>query len=688
MDAYQQWNDALASRFFNPDMAGRNVYLYVNQAIVDEMGQEMIQATPQALIFRNAIAGTPTAPIRAGVCQRAWQSFYNWRASGVDFPPYIAYLCFFVLASDIDGDFAPHAYHPRLRGLLGGTHSSETGQVPSFHRMRQLWDDLEDWTVSDKHGDLGIFQSRSIGGNIHIGYPLSQSILAEQDRRALPRVFDSAGLDPAALHSAGELAMALRNPTALRMLRARTVQMAAGEHGLELCTALIEAVADELMAWDGTTTATIPGHTEQGQRSAGLRVCIDLDRIAGIVKASLRCKMNHEFPEDGLLLDGEFLAEEDVNQWSLPLEHNDTGQTLDAAQLDWRNGMTMRDGSTGWRLNLQGRPVRIFTNGMPEGISGLVDTPALPQGQPFYLCYPEDAWPKLEHWVTRQCRGFQEIEIAQGLPESWRLASVASADDDAALKGEFPSLAFPPRARIGLAGGIRHGGRNSFFNFAPPAIVVTGGPAGTRVYHGETPLPAANSDGTFILPDDLPTGPRITLEIRDGQSVLGRQSLFLSGDFSLPTAQPELFLDSAGASSHSTANKTVITGAHVYGDRPQMTVSAAELFEDLEYELGNLQGLLIGQQPGQIATWPSEPFPGEWTPTWVIRKRNHKRLAAIFVGGELGTSLPDATFTPTRRKVQDWKQAIWHRRKRIILPDAPGERAKWERLLEAAGNVR
>ena len=417
-------------------------------------------------------------------------------------------------------------------------------------------------------------------------------------------------------------------------------------------------------------------------------MCIDLDQIAGIARASFRCKMNREFPEDGLLLDGEFLAEEDVNQWSLPLKHNATGQTLDASQFDWQKRITVQDVTTGWRLNLQGRPVKIFTSGMPEGINGLVDTPVLPQGQPFYLCYHEEAWPGLEQWATTQCQGFQEIETVQGLPVSWRLARVGTAVDDAAVRDKFPFLAFPQRARIRLVGGIRHGSGNRFFNFALPAIAVTGGQADTKVHYGNTQLPIADDNGLFTLPEDLPTGPRITLEARSGQSVLGRQSLFLSDDFSLPTTSPDLFLNITGTSSRNAGGKTVIAGACLYGLPPQMTVSQAELFEDLECELGNLQGLLVGRQPGQIVAWPSEPFPNGWTPEWVIRKRNRRQLVAVFVGNELGAPAADAAFIPTRRKVQDWKQATWHRRKRIIPPHAPDELAQWLQLLEVARNVR
>ena len=295
MNAYEQWNEALAVRFFNPDMAGRNVHLYVNQDLVDEVQTGI----PGAGTLRDAIAGRPngTRQERAQICKRACDEFHRWRERRLNFPPYIGYLSFFVLAGGSDGDFAPNAYYPRLWKLLIG--EDRNGAVPGFWRMRELWDDLEDWSVFDKQGEVGIFESRTVGGHVHIGYPLSQTILVEQDRRALPRVFYSEGLDPAAHHPADEIALALHSSTARQLLRGRTVQCAENPHA-DLHKELIDAVAEELTAWDGTVTEEDQTPKGQTQMLAGLRVCIQIDRVAGIVNSSIRCKLNHEFPEDGL----------------------------------------------------------------------------------------------------------------------------------------------------------------------------------------------------------------------------------------------------------------------------------------------------------------------------------------------------------------------------------------------------
>ena len=681
---YRIWNDALAARFFNEEMAGRNVHLYVTQGLITEIGQEL----PGAGDFRSTVAGSPQASILNGerVCERAIREFERWRTARSGFPPYIAYLCLFVLASGTDGDFAPNSYYPRLWTLMG--YSGRHGTVPQFDRMRDLWDDLEDWSVFDKQGGLGIFQSRSIGRRIHVGYPLSHSVLIEQERKYLPLIFYDAGMEPAGDYPADEFARTLRSPLARQMLRARTVRLVETQQYPDLYNALLEAVAEELSLWDGTVPAPASGHSvlPDTPALAGLRICIDLDQVSNAVNATIRCKLNREFPEDGLSIDGELEAGELGNGWSFSIRKRSSGEALDACQIDWSNGITMRENVLGLRLRLPGRDVRVFTSGIPEGISGFIETHMMPREQPFHLAYSEAAWPRLERWATTDCRGFQEIPVAHGLPEGWRFARVESAISDAAVSNEFTSLSFTSGTRIRLVGGIRSRAGNNFFQFAPPSVSLSGGTPNTEVYWGDIALPRSEDGSIFALAGDLPTESRISLEARGGGPV-ERLSLFLTGDFSVAQIEPGFFLGPAGTSTSIDKDEPYIAGAYLMGADNGTFTTAAEMFEDFAYEMGAVQGYLIGRRPGQIATWPREAFPTEWIPDWAIRKQGRK-LTAVFTGELLGTTQPEnQSFTPTRREVQDWKKLIWHQRRRITPPRDQRQRAIWLLLQESARNV-
>ena len=293
MNMYLQWNDTLAAHFFNAEMSGRSVHLDVNQNLISELELEL---EPEAGTFISAIKSGPPWAHRRGICQRALEALQDWRYRNTEFPPYVLYLGLFVLAGGADGDFSANAYYPRLRQLL-----DDPGEktFPSFRYMRELWHDLEDWSIYDKGGEYGVFRARPIGGKVHIGFPLGQLLLTEQERKELPQIFYDSGLDPTSTPPADELARALRSTTAKSVLLPRTVRLVENKHDLDSYAALLDAIADELADWDGAIdTVGIDGRHSQ-TISAHLRICLNIDTVVGRVWASMRCKVNRDFPDEG-----------------------------------------------------------------------------------------------------------------------------------------------------------------------------------------------------------------------------------------------------------------------------------------------------------------------------------------------------------------------------------------------------
>ena len=687
MNQYLRWNDAIAAHFFNPDVAGRSVHLYVNSKLLSELEREL---GPIAGRFIDAVQEGPPWTTRQGICQRALQACLGWRARGLEFPPYIAYLGLFVLAGGTDGDFEPHAYYPRLRDLMG---DPGDGMLPSFSRMQELWDDLETWSGLDKAGELGLFHARTIGGHIHIGYPLAQSLLTEPERRALPRVFYEANLDPTATPPADELARALRSPVSRNLLRPRTIRLLESQHDTDHYRAILDVAADELAEWDGEILGAGQGERPTRLASAGLRIGVDLDLVARTVTASVRCRLNREFPEDGLLLEipgipGQFLAGEYIDGWSLPVSTRETGEAFDASRLDWNRGVALKTGQAGLQLRLPGRPGRVFIEGTSEGIPGLIEVPALPRGQSFYLAYRELYWSRLEEWATVECRGFQELDVLEGLPTGWKLASISEATGNESVRYDFPFLSFPPSSRLRLVGGIRSSRGNNFFSFAPPNVALEGGPPDVGLYCNGVPISARSAGGAVVLPEGLPSESRITLEAKDGTTIVASHSLFLTGDFSLPSPEPSGIPDpSVSPSLHTGDSGPWIAGAHVLGELAVYPASTAELLEDMKSELGNTRCSLVGQVPGQVVEWPHEELPSTWRPVWAIKMPKRRKGHAVFLHEGLDGASPSPGVAGSLREVRTWKKLIWYWRRRITPPALPTLRELWEEFQEVARNV-
>ena len=173
----------------------------------------------------------------------------------------------------------------------------------------------------------------------------------------------------------------------------------------------------------------------------------------------------------------------------------------------------------------------------------------------------------------------------------------------------------------------------------------------------------------------------------EGDSVIARQSLFLTGDFSLRHPDASFHLNRFGLAVEGTADGSpLIAGATIQGDVPELQEAHEMLVEDVQAVWGNNTGFLIGRRPGQVSPWPDECLPASWRPVWAIAMRR-RRGTAIFLGERLDRSLPSSRIAGERRSVRAWKRILWHWRKRITPPDLPPLRTLWKDFQEIARNV-
>ena len=609
----------------------------------------------------------------------------GWRERDCDYPPYVIYLGLFVLAAGVEGDFAAHAYYPRLRTLLG--EPPTTGELPSFHRMCELWDDLESWSVRDRQGELGIFQARIAGGMFHIGLPLGQSLLGDQDRRALPAIFARANLDPSTPSPDAEILRALRNHGG-DLLRPRTAKLLSGAGEREALDALLELVAEELSEWDGEapTASGRSGSGEDEQVHAGLRLSIRLDRPAARASVTLRCTLNRrEFPEGGLVLSlgcDEATCDEEVPGWSTSLVNAASGRLYDAALMDWGSGFGATEGRLGWKFLMAPRRVRVLVDGAILGLPGLVEVHLLPRDRDFYLVFHDDEWRHLETWAQTCCEDFKLILVTEGLPPGWRIASASRAiSATAAVASRYPALSLPERVSMRLAGGIRSGPGASFFAFAAPFVIVERGSAVLQLRCNGKQLKVASDGVSYKLPENLPAETRIVLEVVSGNDVVRRQSLYLTGEFAWNRSEPQEFFDEWGEPPSKPEQTGLAAGALVEGEAGVPFRPPVLLVPALSSYLGR-RIFFIGRVPGEIVTWPSEPLPKQWEPVWAVTLA--RRGVAIFCGTGIRDCVPSAAIGLDRDRVEQWKNVLWHLRKRIVPPPQPALNALWHRYSKMA----
>jgi hypothetical protein len=671
---YLAWNNALAGRFFRPEAAGQPVYLFVTQDVIEEVGVSLGGGVTD---FIAAVQAGPPGTTRLGLCQRALQVADRWHSRDSTYPPYLAYLGLFVLAGGHDGDFDPRSYYPRLWELLG---EPDMGTPPSFERMLELWDDLEHWSVRDRRGELGIFEAKTIGGKVHIGLPLAQTVLTEADRRALPRVFANAGFDPDSPPSDRELQRAL-TIDGRQSLRPRTIKALEGGAS-SFIAALLDVVSNEFLEWDGNVPPPAAEPETRPQIVAALRLCLSLDRVAGTARVAFRCRSRKPLPDDGLV----FLAPgthwrlsctESIPGWSSPLAREDTAEEYIPPGGVWNSGLVLATEGGGWTLRARAGRLRVFLDGAAEALPGLIEVPQLPHGRPFYLAYPESAWPRLLGWVESDCRGFKPIPLTSGLPPGWALASIQEATTDAGARAVDPQICFPDRRSLRLIGGIRAAPGNTFFAFAPPHLMLDGAePGDTVLCNGQQLREMPSSPGIYEIPHGGVIDSRLGLEVRNRDDVVRRLSLYLVSGAAWRLDTPLASFDRTGC---QTKGGSGISGASV----PDLTAGA------LSQDVFRTPGLnpraqriyFIGRGPGQIAAWPAESLP-EWEPVWAVPFA--RRGQAVYCGGSLAASGPLGGDRAERRRIELWKRILWRWRAHVTPPREKPLKALWRRYREAA----
>jgi len=674
---YFQWNNSIAAHFFKNEMAGRSVHLCVTEELLRNIGQNY--GTDLADFIKAVKTGIIGLPGKS-ICQKALQSmdYWKYRQGQKGYPLYVGYLALFVLAADIEENFASHAYYPRLRTLLG--EKPRSGNYPDFDQMKILWEDLARWANEDKSGEWGIFNCFTVGKKKHIGLPQSQTLLTEKERRALPAIFATTDLDPVSHPTEDTIALLLAHH-GRKQLRTRTLRLLekTGESD-EFRQALLEWIIDELSGWDGTAEVSDRTHIY-----GLLRLGCQHYPIAKRATITLRCSTKHEFPEDDFLLFLEnnshpFSCYEHGGGWSSVVAGADR-KPLDASKFNWLQGLRMRSGDSKWCFNLPASPIRVFVDGNSEGLPGLMEVRQLPAQKPFYLAAHEQCLKLLTEWGESSCQGFEKLQIIDGFPSGWHLFKAAAACSDELIKLEYPILAFSTNLRLELTGGIRLERGNKFFNFARPKLVLQGGNESIKVYCNDRLLNCTEAAGIYELPANTPAETNLQIEARSGEDIIKRCSLVLVENYSLPSQSNAQQFDRFGKLRTGDNGSAGFAGAWVQGvDFPDFNFNT---FLPIQ---GKQRIFFLGKEPGQIAIWPAESLPTNWEPVWAISKGRH-RGQVMFCSTNVADSQPSMSKCKDRKKMRAWKEILWHDRKKISPPDRSNLKVLWQQFQKEAERV-
>lgn len=668
---YSDWNKLIADRFFSPDVEGSRVFLSVTKDLIEELGGEFGLQD-----FLAAVKEGPPGPSdnRLGVCGRVLRATEEWRhAGGHGVPPYIATLALFVLAASYDREDG-YGYHKRLRELLGEQESNQP--IARFYECVSIWDDLEKWTNTDKAGALGLFNVEFSGQWMHVGLPISQTLLTEKERASLADVFFAAGLDPSVQYSDAHMAREIASHGSGLLLR-RTIRRLTGEvdtaEGFR--EVLLERLHEELAQWE--FSADSEQSTDNSERVGSCRpvrvlVSLQYHRLARSVETRLffdgrRLDEDASFRLTSEKTGKELTVEVERRSWSHPFCVGcDVAQ---ATELDWQHGDQFKSMNTDMKFVFAGGKVRIFESGS-DGIAHLIERGRLPAQGSFWLAVKSD---DVIEWGKKNCEGWEEMPVDAGLPRGWRLFHAKKALNTVGIEEKYPSLCLPSFARVVLTGGLKLGKTSRYLSSCPPQVLAQTPPGEFILTCNDRPLEFGPNPIT--LPHDcIQERNVVELRVANNPDKTRQRSFYLVSPDSLNWKGGLEFGYSSRSGSLADNDGTRISGALVI----DLEIPPFPLRSTLEQE----GVLFLGRVPGQIAEC-HDTF--DWMPVWIVSKGRNRRV--FFCGSNVESCAPDKSTVAERKAAKRWQEIIYYGRMSIEQPRHKRLSTLWRSYISAAKDV-
>jgi hypothetical protein len=159
---YPEWNEHIASYFFKPENAGKNILFYLtkqdlikySRAVIDGLQDEEIWTDfINAITFENGPSNnlaTHFSPIT-----RPFKLWSDWNR--IDTPPFIGYLILYIipLTETYDEHFNATNYYGKVNvffkkyRILNDLTEHSIGTL-NFQTISHLWNALEEWVYYHK----------------------------------------------------------------------------------------------------------------------------------------------------------------------------------------------------------------------------------------------------------------------------------------------------------------------------------------------------------------------------------------------------------------------------------------------------------------------------------------------------------------------------------------------------------
>lgn len=551
VDKFSAWNLRLLSGFFSEASEGEEVFIRVDKDVLDEIGQDLggdagfieaVRAGPRWLEPSDSLVErilglqrqrervarfepsdyADPDPRRLAAISRVERYIdpgeldpsYRGQAAPT-YLPYLAMLVRIAAAGAHDG------FYKNLSDTLGLAEPFRSNQMAM---LEPAWTDLQRWTHGHG-GKFGFFKLRRLGGHVHIGVPLSQSILKPGDVERMLWVFHRAEIRPDAEFDDKAVIRVLDEARAeaatAGSFLSTSFQAALGRPAFEApISSILRAIHQD---WDGT----LPDRRSQRAAEGGI------SRTAPVIGLCLSLVQDEPLGFDihwslpAVHDSGSFELRHGDNAWGGTYLGADGGLTSAAVGLQqhaWQLAEEAFGGDVDFELGSQLGDeteevlerstlakhmlwIMVFGTDGPHGRTCLREGGLPGYGTAFLLAPPGNVQ-RLECYLER-LQPSHEIVEADGLPEAWmlvRLDECSELTDDQRTLPDGADVHRTPRL-IRFVGGrfVRRGYGHMYLpydlpdvEFDAPAEAVLKFPDGLEVAE-EQAGPGDSPDGSPML---------------------------------------------------------------------------------------------------------------------------------------------------------------------------------------------
>ena len=446
---YDDWNRAIADKFYNRDKIQRPVYLYVDEECLKEIAiQNGLNPESAHEVFVQAI-------LKRGYCiqQNRSQPFFKilrWRIwegqlqnDPTEPPPFIAFLGFCVLAAtDMTGDTSLKVvssnYYVRLNKLLG---LSGRGQPTGFDEIERAWERLNCWLQDDLNGEFGLPTANNALYGRHVGYPISQALMRRTDFEELPDFFQWCGLEPGEENvEASYIKQQLQlwaNGTTCSF--SRQLELVFEQDQQQHVQAIAEMTLAYYQTWDGSKQTH-----KDGLRTA--EIFIQLTRSGRSFELSLHPRAPHGFPEGQY--GSETLSRVDDTKWFEPLGEGSVTEWLKGNKIELRQDH--------YCLNLQVKTIFPLRSDLTSDLGGWLTCSRVRLGEKHFVLCHQSMQQQIESYLARYGEeGWRVMHSRDPIYADWVcITNVRITKFTPTEQGELDCLVPAKQIGIHLSGGL------------------------------------------------------------------------------------------------------------------------------------------------------------------------------------------------------------------------------------------